>query len=284
MRRIHVWSGLVVAAFAAIVSGVKPAGAQDVAGLTFDVRVTTGDSAAGTHQTGRGWIAGKNTRLDLAGGMPNAPMPGGGQNVSIIVQDSSGTSLVALVMHDETKVMYPGRMMVELKEMMASFPEQPKLKFTVSNIVVDSLGAGETVSGFATKRYKISADISLAMDIMGESMNQTMHVESEGDYAEELSDFTDPMKDTRGFRAMTSGMPWMDTASAAELEKLERVTPRGLPLRSVDRVTGVTEGDMQIPPTTTMLSNIKRETLSTSVFAIPEGYTEMEMPMVPPLN
>ena len=276
---------MVVAAFAAVVPGVRPAGAQDLAGLTFDVRVTTGDSTAGTHQTGRGWIAGKNTRLDLAGGMPNAPVPGGGgQNVSIIVLDSSGTSLVALLMHDEKKVMYPGRMMAELKEMMASFPEQPKMKFTVSNIVVDSLGAGETVSGFATKRYKISADISLAMDIMGESMNQTMHVESEGDYAEELSDFTDPMKDTRGFRAMTSGMPWMDTTSAAELEKLERVTPRGLPLRHVDRVTGVTEGDMAIPATTSTLSNIKREMIPPSVFAIPEGYTEMEMPAMPPMN
>lgn len=285
MRRIHVWRGLVLAAFAASVLEVRPAAAQEVAGLTFDVRVTTGDSAAGTHQTGKGWIAGKNTRLDLAGGMLNPPMPGGGgQNMSIIVQDSSGTSVVALVMHDEKKVLYPSRMMAGLKEMMASLPEQPKMTFTVSNIVVDSLGAGETVSGFATKRYKISADISMAMDMMGESMNQTMHVESEGDYAEELSDFTDPMKDTRGFRAMTSGMPWMDTTSAAELEKLERATPRGLPLRSVDRVTGVTEGDMPVPATITTLTNIKRETFSSSIFAIPEGYTEMEMPMMPPMN
>lgn len=285
MRRIHVWRGLVLAAFAAVVLGVRPAAAQDVAGLTFDVRVTTGDSAAGTQQTGKGWIAGNRTRLDLAGGMPSAPLPGGGgQNVSIIMQDSSGTSVLALVMHDEKKFMYPSRMMAELKEMMASLPDQPKMTFTVSNIVVDSLGAGETVSGFTTKRFKISADISMAMAVMGESMNQTMHVESEGDYAEELADFADPLRDTRGFRVMTSGMPWMDTTSAAELQKLERATPRGLALRHVDRVTGVTEGDMAIPTTTTTLSNIKREMIHPSVFAIPEGYAEMEMPMMPPMN
>lgn len=273
-----------MAAVAAIVLGVRPAAAQDVAGLTFDVKVTTGDSAAGTHQTGKGWIAGKRTRLDLVGGVPSALIPGGGQNVSIIAEDSSGTSVMALVMHDEKKFMYPSRMMASLKELMAAMPEMPKVTFTVSNLIVDSLGAGDTISGFATKRYRISADISMAMDMMGESMDQTMHVESEGDYAEELADFSDPLSDTRGFRAMTTGLPWMDTTASAELQKLELATPRGLALRSVDRVTGVTEGDMTIPATTTILSNIKRATFSPTVFAIPEGYTEMEMPMMPPVN
>lgn len=274
-----------MAAAAAVVLGVRPAAAQDVAGLTFDVKVTTGDSAAGVaaEQVGRGWIAGKNTRLDLRGGtgMPNPPMQGmGGNDVSIIVQDSSDTSVVTLVVHDQKTFMRPGKMMAQLQEMMASMGEKPKMTFTVSNIVVDSLGAGETVSGFTTKRFKFSADISFAMEMMGESMSQTMHVESEGDYAEELSDFADPLRDTRGVRAMTAGMPWMDTTAAAELQKLERATPRGFALRHVDRVTGVTEGDMPIPTTTTILSNIKRETVSPSVFAIPEGYTEMQMPMM----
>ena len=285
MRRIHGWKGLVLAAFATVALGARPARAQDVAGLTFDVRVTTGDSAAGSHQTGKGWIAGKKTRLDLSGGTVMSPpwMPGTG-SVSIIVEDSSGTPLIAIVMHDQKKFMYPGRMMAQLKEMMASLPEQPKMTLTVSHLVVDSLGAGETISGFATKRYRISADITMAMDAMGESMNQTMHIESEGDYAEELGDFADPLKDTRGFGAMTAGMPWMDTTAMAEIKKLERATPRGLPLRHVDRVTGVTEGDMTIPATTTTLSNIRRETFSSAIFAMPEGYSEMEMPTMPPEN
>lgn len=276
-----------MAASAAIVLGVRPAAAQDVAGLTFDVRVTTGDSAAGTHQLGRGWIAGQKTRLDLrsGAGVPMPAMPGMGvENVSIIVQDSSDTALVTLVMHDQKTFMYPSKMMAQLQEMMASLVDKPKMTFTVTNIVVDSLGAGETVSGFATKRYKVSADISMGMEVMGETMNQTMHVESEGDYAEELSDFLDPLRGTRGFKAMTDGMPWMDSTAAAELQKLERVTPRGLALRHVDSVTGVTEGDLAIPTTITTLSNIKREAISPSVFAIPEGYTEMQMPVSPPMN
>lgn len=261
-----------------------PLAAQDVAGLTFDVRVTTGDSAAGTHQTGQGWIAGNRTRLDLAGGMPNAPMQAGaGQNVSIIVEDSSGTSLVALVMHDQKKVMYPSRMMAQLKEMMASFGEMPKMSFTVSNLRVDTLGAGETISGFTTRRYKIAADIRMTVD-MGEIVDQTMHIESEGDFAEELADFADPLRDTRGFRSMTAGMPWMDSTASAEMEKLVRAAPRGLALRQVDRVTGVTEGEMPTPTTTTTLSNIKRASFSPSVFQVPEGYGEMEMPTMPSEN
>lgn len=280
---------MVLAAFAAVVLWVPPVAAQDMAGLTFDVRVTTGDSAAGTHQTGRGWIAGKSTRLDLRGGsgMPMPAMPGMGvEDVSIIVRDSSDTAVVTLVMHTQKTFMQPSKIMAQLQEMMASLgdADQPKMTFSVTNVVVDTLGPGETVSGFATQRIKISADISMGMEMIEESTSQTMHVESEGDYAEELSGFADPLRGTRGFKAMTDGMPWMDTTAAAELQKLERVTPRGLALRHVDRVTGVTEGDMPIPTTTTTLSNVKRETIPASVFAIPEGYTEMQMPAMPQMN
>lgn len=287
MRRIHVWEGWVLAAVFAVVAGVRPATAQDVAGLTFDVRVTTGDSAAGTHQVGRGWIAGKNTRIDMRGGA-SVPMPGmpgiGGDNVSIIVRDSSDTSVITVVMHDQKTFMQPGKMMAQLQEMMAGLVEKPNMTVTVSNVVLDSLGAGETVSGFATRRIRISADITMAIKMMGESTNETMHMESEGDYAEELSWFADPLRDTRGVGALVGGFPWMDSTAAAELRKLERVAPRGLALRSVDSVTGVTQGDMPLQASVTTLSNIKRETFAASIFAIPEGYTELQVPMMPPVN
>ncbi len=282
MRRFPEWRQWAAVAFLVGALVARPSEAQDAVGLTFDVRVTTGDSAAGTHQTGKGWIAGKRTRLDLAGGLPNQAMAGmGGQNISIIIDDdSTGTAVIALVMHDEKKFMYPSRMMEQVKEMMASLAGNAKMTFAVSNVVVDTLGAGETISGFATKRYKLSADIRMTMEMMGESMDQSMHVESEGDFAEELADFADPLRDTRGFKAMTAGMPFMDSTANAELEKLLRAAPRGLALRQVDRVTGVTEGDMPTPTTTTTLSNIRRATFSPSVFDMPEGYTEMEMPMM----
>lgn len=259
----------------------RPSGAQEVAGLAFDVSVVTGDSAAGPGQTGRGWIAGKRTRLDLRGGMPGAGMPGmGGDNVSIIVHDSAGAPTVAMVMHDTRKFMYPSRMMEQLKEMMAAMTEKPVMTFSVSNIVVDTLGAGETISGFATKRYRISADIGMSIEMMGEHVTESMHMESEGDFAEELSEYSDPLRDTRGFKSLTSGMPWADSATTAEMEKLARAAPRGLALRQVDRVTGATEGGEQPPTTITRLSNIRRENVPLAMFAIPEGYTEMEMPMM----
>lgn len=286
VRRLDVLQRLAVMLCVGVVLAARPSAAQDMAGLTFDVRVTTGDSVAGTHQTGRGWIAGKRTRLDLrGGGMLTRGMPGmAGENVSIIIHDSSDAPVVALVMHDTKTFMYPSRMMEELKEMMASLTEQPRMTFSVTNIVVDSLGAGETVSGFATKRYRVSADISMAIEVMGENMNQSMHVESEGDYAEELSDYSDPLRDTRGFKSLTAGMPWADSSATAEMEKLVLAAPRGLALRQVDRVTGVTEGGVPTETTTTTLSNVKRETLPLTIFVIPEGYTEMEMPQMPALN
>lgn len=262
-----------------------PSAAQDVAGLTFDVRITTGDSSAGSHQTGKGWISGKRTRLDLSGGMPGAMMPGmGGGSISIITHDSSDTPLIALVMHEQKKFMYPSRMMAQMRETMAALAEKPKMTFTVSNIVVDTLGAGETISGFSTRRYRIRADIRMTIEMMGENVDESMSVESEGDYAEELADYSDPLKDTRGIGAMTSAMPWMDSSANAEMAKLVRAAPRGLALRQLDRVTGVTEDGQTPPVTTTRLSNIQRATISSSIFAMPEGYTEVDTPMMPPEN
>jgi hypothetical protein len=176
--------------------------------------------------------------------------------------------------------MYPSKLMEQLKELMEAMTEKPVMTFSVSNIVVDTLGAGETISGFATKRYKLSADVGISIEMMGEHVTESMHVESEGDFAEELSDYSDPLRDTRGFKSLTSGMPWADSASAAEMEKLVLAAPRGLALRQVDRVTGATERGEQPPTTTTRLSNIRRESIPLAMFAIPEGYTEMELPMM----
>lgn len=281
MRRFPGWRRLAALALIACVLAARPSGAQEAAGLAFDLSVVTGDSAAAPAQTGRGWIAGKRTRLDLRGGMPGTAIPGaGGENVSIIVLDSSDSPTVALIMHDTKKFLYPGRMMEQLKEMMEAMPEKPKMNFSVTNIVVDTLGAGETISGFATRRYKVSADIAMSLEMMGELTNETMHMESEGDFAEELSEYTDPLQDTRGFKSLTSGMPWADSASTAEMEKLARAVPRGFALRQVDRVTGVTEGGEPVQTTRTWFSNVRREMVPLALFAIPEGYTEMEMPMM----
>jgi len=281
VRGFPEWRLVAAVAFLAGALLVRPSGAQESAGLAFDVSVVTGDSAVSPAQTGRGWIAGKRTRIDLRGGMPGVSMPGvAGDNVSIIVLDSSDTPVVALLMHDTKNFLYPDRVMEQLRQMMETMPVQPKMNVSVSNVVVDTLGAGETISGFATKRYRLSADVQMSIEMMGERTNESMHLESEGDFAEELSEFSDPLGDTRGFGSLASGMPWADSASTSEMEKLTRVVPRGLALRQVDRVTGVTQGGEPVQTTTTRFANIRRESVPFSLFAVPEGYTEMEMPMM----
>lgn len=154
----------------------------------------------------------------------------------------------------------------------------------VSNVTVDSLGAGETISGFATKRFKLRADISMAIELMGENVEQSIHIETEGDYSEELGDFMDPLQSSRALQAFISGIPFVDSMATSELHKIVGVMPRGLPLRQIDRMTDVSEGGARAEGALTVLSNIKRAAFSPAVFAIPEGYTELEMPMMPPMN
>ena len=268
-----------------VIMGVATApGAQETPGLAFDVTVTTGDSGSRVVQTGRGWITGQRSRIDLKGpGNPTSTIPGmSGSNVSFIVHDSADAEAVFLMLdHDNKQFAYPGKMMEELRQMMAALQVKPRFSVTVSNIKVDTLGAGETISGFATKRYRVSADVSMSLELMGESTGETMHVVSEGDYAEELTGFVDPLQSSRTLEALSSGMPGMDSSANAELRKLEAARPRGLPLRQTDRVTGVTENGSVPEVTVTAISNIRREPVAAAIFAIPEGYKELVMPMAP---
>ncbi len=279
VRPLAAWCvGMVLAA--------APSGAQDVSGLTFDVSVTTGDSATARTQTGQGWVAGSRSRVDLRGeANPAETVPGlKGENISMLMDDSAGTLTMIVVDHDTKKFFNPARAFDQIKEMLESLPEKPRVSFTVTNVVVDTLGAGETISGFSTKRFRLRADLSMAMEMMGESMNDTMHLESEGDYTEELSEFSDPLQGTRGVQAFISGMPWMDSTAMAELGKITHATPRGVPLRLTEQLGEVEVGGAAPPARITGLSNIKRGTFSPAVFAIPDGYTEMDMPTGPALN
>lgn len=266
---------------------VAPARAQDVSGLAFDLTITTGDSASGPTQTGRGWIYGRRSRLDLKGTAIRAQaftgMPG--QNTSLIVHDSSEAAVVAVVDHDSKKFMYPARMMGQLREMMAAMAgEAPRMTLAITNVQVDTLGDGHTVSGFATRRFRVSADISMSMEIMGESAQEEMRVESEIDVAPELAEFADPLRDTRGLKGLTAGLPFVDSSATAQLEKLMRVTPRGLALRQVDRISGTSLEGEEVQTSTTLLSNVRRATFPLSTFTIPEGYTELEMTLGSPVN
>jgi hypothetical protein len=283
IRVRRMWSCILVALAAAAV----PAGAQDVSGLAFDVTVITGDSATGTTQTGSGWMHGNRSRLDLKGPpTPEGAIPGmKGENVSVIVRDSAGVPGVVLVDHDARKFFYPSRMAEQLQELMASLGgAAPRMTLTVGNVTVDTLGDGHTVSGFATKRYRIGADLTIVVEMLGERVEQEMRMESEADMAEDLAGFSDPLRDTRGFQALAAGLPFVDSTMTAEFDKLLRVTPRGLALRQVDRVTGVTQGGEEMKATTTLLSNVRRATFSSSVFSLPAGYTELDMPMMPTSN
>lgn len=282
-RRI-VWSAATAVCVATATLSTAVA-AQETSGLTFDVRVTSGESeTSAAAQTGRGWIAGKRSRIDLRGpSIPHA-LPGmSGSDVTFIVHDSAGASTVAVLDHEKKEFAYPAKMVDAIRRMMDALPDKPRFSFKVTNVKVDSLGAGETISGFVTKRFRLSADLTMSVEMLGESVSEAMQVVSEGDYAEELSEYIDPLQSSRLMDMLALGMPGIDSLGNAELQKLVVARPRGLPLRQTDRVTGVTESGSAPPVIVTAISNIKREAISLAIFAIPPGYTQAELAF-PPAN
>lgn len=265
----------------AALAAAGPIAAQTSAGVTFDMTFTTSDSgnAPLSEQRGRGWMTRDRARIDMSG----APMLGRGTDtgsVSIIVEaGASGARSTAILNHAERQIVRPERMMEEMNQMMQALPVMPQMNLEVKRFVVDTLGAGETIDGFATTRYRVRMELAMRVAVMGESQEMSMAVDETGDYITEFRDFVDAMQDVAPMRSLTQ-MFGSSPELNAQLERIVAQTPKGLQARADARMTmsNFLLGGEHVVVHSVRMSSIRRAEIPNSVFAIPAGYTELEMP------
>lgn len=248
-------------------------------GLSYDMRTTirmdpapkgAGDMAQGrTVMAGHGQFSGGNSRMDMSQSMA----PGGLMGVGTYVIVKSGARTEWIV--DPAKKSY---MEVNI-DSMAKFSADAqkalggiaKIEMTDVTADVEALGAGETIEGYATIKYRVTSGYTSKVSVMGRTTATTTTSTGEMWIAPQLAGLYNP--------AAPASQGAGNSEYARKLTAAYAKIGKGVPIKSV--TTTQSTGSRARSTTSTMeLVNIKRERVDPSVFEIPPGYTKTDLTQV----
>jgi len=262
-----------LALLAAAVPAVEP-------GLSYDFTLTTtatedGRSRELVAMTGHGQVTrAGDARVDLGEVKNGGPMAK--KNAYVIVQGGERM----LMVDPEEKQYYT----FNLEQMMAGMGSLLQatsglVRIQMSNVEVDvaDLGAGERLQGYATRHLRLTQSYTMTMSVLGRR-NATTSTDTV-DYwiAPELKHVVNPFLRMGNAAAgmLDFGNPDFQAQMRAANEKLAI----GLPLRSVTRSASTDDKGKTTTMAGTMeVTNLRSGDIPASAFAIPAGYTEVEMP------
>lgn len=251
--------GLALAMFAATVGTI---GAKPFApGMSYRISVTTsmpamqGMNPGDMVITGHGVSLGSRSRVDLDTVRSAQPLPIGPGDY-ILMLDSGRVVAVTPM----TKTYLDNFSMA-----MGSMPPEVMAQASLSNVsvTVEKLGAGDTIEGRPTDRYRMAAQYTLA--IMGQSM--TIANESEISAAQLAATVNTPFSGSLP-KSMSTG-PFAELYTKV-IEAQKQVG--GTPVK-VTMTTSIS-GPMTMSLTQTMqITDIKPTDVDEKLFQIPDGYT-----------
>jgi hypothetical protein len=236
---------------------------------TTTTRAEGGPAAApakGTTSTMAVQLAGGRARVDEAGGRaasPMAPPPGG-----YMLLDARGPAVLvdpaakkALVLDVDAGGMAPPGMAAEVDSV---------------RVVATPLGAGETLLGRPTRKWRIVQSYVLRMRMGGQARVFRSRTESEVEVSTELASAD------AGFGAFTArfGRGLQQEAPLPGLAPLAAATtakwPAGVPLRLVQRSMTVAGGDTLRVTTEGRMTTLARATVPPASLGVPAGYETLE--------
>jgi len=145
-----------------------------------------------------------------------------------------------------------------------------------SNVKIDvtSLGAGDPLGPYATVKYRLTQDYTLAVSLLGMNMGQSAKMHSTTDYlfAPKLTILVNPFAET------VQGTAWLGADYGKQLAAAEAKLQNGVPVK---KVTTEVLTDSTGPHTTTTtweLAGFTRVNVPDSAFQIPVGYTQIQPP------
>jgi hypothetical protein len=253
--------------------------------MAFDFRMTDSGTAAtqkiNGESTGHALVSKGRVRLDVKGTARGLAMPGAatGNDVTLIMLDSGKTLIYLNPKTKQYMQFNPMEVMDRMQKMMEGMGASMKFEFT-GDPKVETVGDGPAILGHKTQHYRITTGMTMTMSMMGESQVMEMSSVTDEYLAPDLRNVTDP------FRNMSSnGMSGMMGASnKAYLERLKAVQaklPNGMELRAETHITVSGAGQMQNVTNVREITSIHSTTVSEDHFAIPAGYTKIELPLGP---
>jgi len=218
-------------------------------------------------------------RMDVSGGSQTLAMPGRpGEDVTIIMLDSGKTIIYVNPKTKQYMQINPMEMMDRMQKMMEGMGATMKFDFT-GDPKVEHLGAGPEILGHKTQHYRMTTAMKMTMNGMGQS--QTIETSSVTDeyLAPDIKHSTDL------FSGMSNGMSGMMGGSNKEyLEKVKQLKaklPDGMELRAETQSTITMPQGTQNTKNVREVTAMKKTHATADQFAVPAGYTKIELPMGP---
>ena len=266
------------ACFAAAMLGTSLTTAE-AQGLSYDILTTgTGRGRGGETQTrtfmaAHGQFSNGTSRLDITESMSPA---GGlmGAGTYMIMNTGKGTTTIVDPAKREYMELNPSEMAKSAAGLQQAVGGMVKTELSGVRVGVEDLGAGESIEGYPTIKYRVTDDYTMKMTIMGRTTQSVQHSTTDLWVSPKLDGIMNPM--ARPAASATTG-PMADLT--AEMVKAYAKVRPGVMLKSIRTSETVTDGKTNTSTMSTTLSNVKRATISPSVFEVPADYTKAASPM-----
>jgi len=236
-----------------------------VDGWTYTMNITT-DSGAG-HRSSmamRHQVTANRYRMEVVqvSGLADA---NGAEGMYNILNDADTTMTMVM----------PAQRMATVTSL-AGLPDIGKMRLTMKEHVtsrnVADLGAGETILGHPTHRYRITTAGTVDITIMGQSCTQRLDGTSDVWIAPDVDLAAPMLAALKHFNG--AGGVLLDDQSESTL----KMPFKGAALRTISRKTRVDEsGKTLTVTTTTEYVELEHRQLDASLFAVPSDYHTMDM-------
>lgn len=243
-------------------------------GLSYDMSTTatgpdrTGNATTRNMMIAHGQFAAGNSRIDVT----ESPMQGGMMGAGTYMITSSANGTVTSV--DPAKHQYTVINIAELgktaTDMQAAMGGIAKMEVADVKVTLEDLGAGEPLDGYATYKYRLTESYTMNMSVMGRIISTPSQSTTEIWMAPALDGLMDPS--SRPPTAVATGpMAELARQTMAEYGKMKK----GLMLKRITTSEGGSGARKHTTTITTLITNVKKASISPSVFQVPVGYTKV---------
>ena len=248
------------------------AGAQ---GLSYDI--TTAGTGAGPHggapvsrtfMAGHGQFAAGVSRLDITQSMAPGGMMGAGTYV--ITNAAKGTTTRVNPATRQYTVLDAAALAKTAAGMQQALGDMVKTEILDVKVGLEDLGAGETMEGYSTLKYRLTESYTMKMTVMGHVTQSTEHGTTELWVAPQLDPLMNP-----GARPSASAATGPMDELTAQIAKAYATVRKGVVLKSVRTSDMETNGKTRPTTMTMTITNVKRAAISPGVFEVPAGYTKV---------
>jgi Domain of unknown function (DUF4412) len=250
-------------------------------GLSYDLRSTMtgvdprgGGSVTRTTMAAHGQFAGGMSRLDVTESM--SP-PGGmmGSGTYMITKPAKGTTTIVDPAKRQYMVLAPAELAKTAAGLQQAMGGLSKTEVSDISVNMEELGAGESIEGYSTVRYRLTQSFTMTISVMGMKRGTTSHTTSEFWIAPQLDGAMNPT--ARPVAATTPTGPMAELTT--RLTQAYSNVRKGVVLKAISTVESSGSGKSHTATMTMTLTNVKRTSISPSVFEVPSDYTKAASPL-----